>query len=145
MQVYQGKISYLLPILFFPSFFTIAVILDAYFFKQLFSVSILLIWVPFILLMFVPLVYKLEIGSNYVKNTFLGFTIMKLSFENIESVTYGNVYMWGGLYNNRGFIYGKGLAVLTYINGTRKVYGISEKLYGKKAINNIKYVLKISM
>jgi hypothetical protein len=139
MKLYRGKISYLLPFLFLPALFTIAIILDGHL-KMPSRGIFILIWIPFLSYTITSLGYKLELGDNFVRESFLGFTTMKLYSANVESIKYGGVGLWGGLYG-KITIHGNGLAILVYANGERKVYGISEKLYGKKAIEDLKKTL----
>ena len=136
IKTYRGKISYFLIILFFPLLFTIAIILDGEASPYLF-----LIWIPFLLLILIPLGYKLEVGDNFIRNSFLGFSTMKLSSGDVQSINYGGIGLWGGVYPSRSITHGKGLAILASVNGISKTYGLSEKLYGKEAIEHVKRVL----
>jgi hypothetical protein len=134
MKVYRGKISYLLPTLFLPLLYTIGVIFTDESFLYI-------IWIPFLLLILTPLAYKLEVGNNFVRNSFLGFSTMKLHSQNVQLINYGGIGLWNRIDHYKPIVHGKGLAILASINGVSKTYGLSEKLYGKKAIEHTRSVL----
>ncbi len=141
MKNYRGKISYLLPMLIVPVLFTAGVILNREFNSQ--SLMLLcLAWIFSLVLLLLPLLYKLEVGENFIRKSFLGIITAEFSPDKVESVSYGGIALWNGIYPNRSVVHGKGLAILVNMKGVRKVYGFSEKLYGKEAIESLNYKIK---
>lgn len=93
-------------------------------------------WVLGILLTVVPLGARLEVGEDYIKTYLFGFvTTPKICSSDVEELVHGNLFH-GGL----GF--GKGVSFRAVIGGKSKVYKIGEIIYGKKAIEHVKRVLK---
>jgi hypothetical protein len=93
-------------------------------------------WVLGLLLTFVPLGAKLEVGKDYIKTYLFNFTTTsKISASEIQVLNYGNVFR-GGLG------YGKGISFRALKNGNSKAYSISEAIYGKDAVAHAKRVLE---
>lgn len=138
MKIYRGKISYFLPILFLPFLFMLATILDGE--RSLF---LFLIWIPFLVLILIPLGYKLEVGDNSTRESFLGFSTMKLYSKDVQSINYGKIGIWGAINPSKPLTHGKGLAILASPKGVSKTYGLSEKLYGKEAVEYVKQALEV--
>ncbi len=90
-----------------------------------------------IVLMIAPLGSRLEIGEDYVRTYFFGFTTTpKIYRSNIRVLEYGNIIHFGGLN------YGKGLKGWEMVNGKRKYFSIGENIYGKEAISHARRVLE---
>lgn len=136
MKTYRGRILYLLPLLIFSLVITLIITLD-----EEFNSFVLLLLVPFILLSLGTIGYKLEVGEDHIRSSFLNFTLYAIQPNMVESLTYGNIGFWNSVHPHMPLTHGKGLAILVNINGVRKTIGISEKLYGKKAIQHIKSIL----
>lgn len=82
-----------------------------------------------------PLGFKLEIGGNYVKSYFLGFCVRYIHASNIQSMSYGNLFGFGG------FGAGKGLRIWERTRNGRRYVSIGESAYGKEAIEHARRVL----
>lgn len=144
IKIYRGKISYLLPFSFFPVLITIATYGDAGF--DLKSGDLWLIpvmsWIFFVIFLFIPKLFKLEISDRYVQKITCGIRTANMLPDTIEAVSYGKIGLWNVVTGARGpTIYGNGLIILANMSGVRKVIGISEKLYGQDAINEAKHIL----
>lgn len=144
MKTYRGKIYYMLPIIIIPILLTIGMLLEKDLNDSSLVLVLILFWVIFLIPVFLPLAFKLEIGDSLVKKITFGFTTMELSAKDVESVTYGGMALWNDIYPSKTSINGKGLAILANNNGEEKVYGISERLYGKEAIQQVKVILCIN-
>ena len=81
--------------------------------------------------------FKLEVGTDYIKSYFLGLCIRKLRASDIRTLEYGNLMRWG----DAG--YGKGLKGWEKTkNGGVKYFSMGENFYGKEAIEHVRRVLK---
>lgn len=145
-KIYRGKVSYLLLVLLIPIFLTFGLIVDNDFNNASSTTFLALFWGLFLVPVFLPLAYKLEVGNNFVKKSFLGFNTMNVSSKNVESSNYGGIGLWDTVYSSgrNDIVHGKGLAILAHVDGARKTYGISEKLYGEEAIRHVREILEIS-
>jgi hypothetical protein len=90
-----------------------------------------------ILLIVVPLCFRMEIDKDSVKAYFLNFQIRDLRPSNIQSLEYTNLMGWGVL------PFGKGLRGWEKTKtGGRKYFSIGEGAYGKVAIEHAQRILE---
>ncbi len=139
MKEYSGRISYLLPILFLPGIFTLLATLGG----ELLSSSgfFMSFWLLSLIIVSIPLGYKLKIQNDLVSESFCGMKIKSFQTRNVESVTYGGICLFELANPIFGIPHGKGIVLLVNINGTRKTYSFSEKLYGKQSVEYITSML----
>lgn len=102
--------------------------------KKLFG--LISFWLIGIIVTLAPFGFRLEIGDNYVKTSFLGFCTRNLLSSNVQSVEYGSL-LRGGLGA------GKGLKGWEKIDGKSKYFSIEEKFWGKEAIEHAKKSLRM--
>lgn len=140
MKKYWGKISYLLPVLFLPAIFSVLALSDGELFRT--PDFFILFWLVSLILVLIPLGYNLEIENDLITERFCGIKIKKFQPNNVESVTCGSVSLFERVNPFFGIPHGKGIVLLVNINGARKIYSFSEKLYGKKVIEDIKLMSK---
>lgn len=139
MKTYRGKISYILPILFIPIITTVGAIWDG---ELLTSLDLFFfMWLIFLAATLIPKGYKLEIEGNFIQESFCGIKIKKFQLMNVQSVSYGKVSLFEFVYPVFSVIHGKGVVILANIKGNRKIYSLSEKLYGEEALEQLKLIL----
>lgn len=98
--------------------------------------ALICFWLIGILLTIVPLMFKLEVGENYVKSYFLGFCVRNIHSADIEVLEYGNLMRFGGL----GM--GKGVKAWERTkNGGLKYFSLGEGGYGRNVIEEVRRVL----
>ncbi len=83
-----------------------------------------------------PFGFKLEVSSDYIATYFLGVRVKTLRASNIQSLTYANIFGFGGLGA------GKGLRIWEKTARGGKYFSIGESVYGKEAIEHAKRVLE---
>ncbi|MEK7113598.1 MAG: hypothetical protein AAB873_02095 [Patescibacteria group bacterium] len=93
-------------------------------------------WFIGLVVTFLPLAFKIEIGVDYVKTYFFKFQLRDLRPANIQVLEYGNI-LRGGLGVGKGI---KGWEKTR--NGNLKYFSIGETGYGKEAIAHAKRVLE---
>jgi len=98
--------------------------------------GLLVFWLVGIALSISPLLFKLEVGADYIKTYFLNFNIRTIHSSNVLVIEYGNLLKAGGL----GI--GKGLKVWEKSSKGRKYFSIGENMYGKEAITRAKKALE---
>jgi hypothetical protein len=91
-------------------------------------------WAMGIVLTILPLLWKLEVGQDYVKTYFLGFCVMNVRSSDVQVLVYGNLFVGG--------LGGKGLTFRALTRGRSKAYSIGEAFYGKEAIAHVRRVLE---
>ena len=139
--MYRGKISYTLPFLFFPILITLVLSLDNLLSESTMIAWLVSTWILFLAFISIPAFFRLKVGESEISIDFMGFNLHKIDSLHIQKINYGGMQLWGSLYG-RGPIHGKGLAVLmTTRDGSTKIVGISEKMYGKEAIAHIQKVV----
>jgi len=93
-------------------------------------------WILGLLLTFVPLGAKLEVGKDYIKTYLFGFTTTsKISASDIQVLEYRNVF-------HGGLGYGKGITFRALRDGNSKAYSVADAIYGKEAIAHAKRALE---
>lgn len=93
-------------------------------------------WTLGILLTFVPLGAKLEVGADYIKTYLFNLTTtQKIYSSEVQVLQYGNIF-------RSGLGYGKGISFRVLKNGRSKAYNLSEAIYGKEAIAHARQVLE---
>ena len=92
-------------------------------------------WLIGILITIVPFGFRLEIGGDYIKTYFLGFTIRDLQASNVQVMEYGNL-LRGGLGA------GKGLKIWEKTKKGKRYFSIGENAYGKEGIAHAKRALE---
>jgi len=125
-KVKKSKIYSIALFLVFPGLFTLITLLEGEPASRNEWIGICGFWLVGFILILAPLLTKLEIGKDYIKNYFFGFCANTISREDIVTIGYGNL-LRGGLG------YGKGLNIRVR-KGLSKNYSISEKMFGKEAI-----------
>ncbi len=134
MNIYKANRFYTLPILFVPLLAIIPLLEGGVPLDQKRLIGYLILSGLSILLAIIPFFARLEVGVDYVKNHFLGFCISTIKIDDVIDINYGNLFK-GGLG------YGKGLNIRVR-KGLGKNHSISEKIWGKEAIEHAKRVLE---
>lgn len=139
MKIYKAKISFILGnsfVLIFPLLLTLVILAEGAAAQQNEWVGVGIFWILGLLVTFVPLGSKLEVGEDYIKTYLFGFTTTKkISSSDVQALTYGNIFK-----GNLGF--GKGINFTVLRNNKSKAHSLSERIYGKEAIDHAKHVLQ---
>ncbi len=136
MKTYKGKFSYVLPYLFFPLVLTWVFIAEQI--PLTFIGYLGFFWAIFIGWGLSLRLSKIEVEDVVVRMKFCDVVMQELKREDVQKIEYGGVAPGGGIYSGRAVVYGKGTAILCVKKGEPLVLGISEKLYGRDAIEAVK-------
>lgn len=137
MKIYKIRKNYILNnsvLLIFPAVLTVVTLSEgSVASSEIFSLG--MFWLLCLLITFVPILFRIEVGSNDIKTFFFGFQTSHIQAEDVEVLEYGNLFR-GGL----GV--GKGLKMWVKTSKGRKAITIGEKAYGKEAVEHMKQVLE---
>lgn len=136
MKIYRVKTSFVAGnsiILIFPILLSVVTYFEGESVAEDAWLGVIIFWVLGLLITFSPLLARLEVGDNYIQSTFI-FKQRKITPEIVKNVSFGK-FMRGGL--------GYGNAINFNVSNNRKYipHSISEKMYGKEAIEHVMQVL----
>lgn len=98
--------------------------------------GLLSFWVLGLLLTFIPLGAKLEVGKDYIRTYLFNFTTTpKISASEVQVIQYRNIF-------HGGLGYGKGVIFRALRGGRSKAYSVAEAIYGKEGVADAKRALE---
>ena len=138
MKTYKIKKIHILGnsmYLIFPLVMTLVILIEKGGAQQNEWVGVGIFWLIGILVLVLLSGSKMEVGIDYIRPGFFGFSREKIEASNVEVLEYGNLF-------RLGLGVGKGLKILARTSKGRKAFTVGEKAYGKEAIDHMKRVLE---
>jgi hypothetical protein len=100
------------------------------------TIALTLLYVIGVILTVLPLCFKLEVGSDYIKLSFLGMSYGYTRSSDVKNIVYKDLTMFGGLR------IGKGIYFERFISGKREVRSVGEVYFGKEGVADAKRALE---